>query len=108
MVSSSNTMTKENASEILEQMAKMIRDRDTAYGQAWLITGQVVQFIGSPFTDAVNDNGWMIYNWISILCKLIRALITPWNKDHWVDIIGYATLCVNHIERERAKEDAHQ
>jgi len=40
------------------------------------------------------------FNWMMILNKLIRALYTPNDPDHWKDIAGYATLVMNDIVKE--------
>lgn len=42
------------------------------------------------------------YPWVQILCKLVRALETPEKLDHWNDIIGYATLVKDELERRQA------
>lgn len=38
------------------------------------------------------------YSWFLILGKLVRAIYSPENPDHWRDICGYAKLVLNDLE----------
>lgn len=72
-------------------------ERDAEYGEAWLLTGQVVNFVGGHRLSRIIESGFM-YNWITIMCKLMRVLKSPHHRDSWLDIAGYAQLIVNKID----------
>jgi hypothetical protein len=40
-----------------------------------------------------------MYVWVMVLSKAIRVLFDPHHKDHWDDIIGYATLALRLVEK---------
>lgn len=65
----------------------------------WKAAGEVMGFIYRNWPgsyDRMFQSGYM-YNWFQMLGKLMRALSTPYNLDHWDDLIGYAKLIRNDI-----------
>lgn len=76
------------------QVAQTIAEREAQYAGAWEVTGKLV---ASPLLmhsvgNLLNlfPDAW--FPWVMILNKLIRALWSPKNPDHWLDIQGYAKL----------------
>lgn len=83
-----------------DKIAELVAGRNDAYGGAWLKTGKVLGFMTETLRvdlTPIIQSGYFL-NWFTILCKLIRALATPYNKDHWDDIAGYARLISEHLE----------
>jgi hypothetical protein len=80
--------------------------RGAQYMDAWLLTGEITnQMYVQDRLKKLMDAGYM-YAWITILCKLFRALATPNERDHWVDIAGYAQLVVDNLDKgSRGKHD---
>jgi hypothetical protein len=82
----------------------LLAERGREYGDAWLLTGEIVAFIsekrdGQALLGLIFDTQYL-YPWITILCKIIRILQSPAKVDHWKDIAGYATLVAEHLERD--------
>lgn len=77
-------------------------DRNNEYGNAWLLTGLVMDFVRNNTNNPAQlDDLWRSgygYVWTIILCKLMRAVTSPTNIDHWADIEVYAKLVRKHIE----------
>jgi hypothetical protein len=80
-----------NADEIL-------RLRDRAYGGAWAKTGKLLNVVINDFHNMVELFPEAAYNWVIILNKLVRALASPREIDHWIDMRNYAQLVVEYIE----------
>lgn len=78
----------------------LIRSRDAEYGQSWLKTGRILALLGQDITRLLIVCPDISFNWIMILNKLVRALVSPHKKDHWDDIIGYAQLTKEYLERK--------
>jgi len=76
----------------------VLTERGKQYKDAWLVTGEITNqlFVQNRFAK-VMDAGFM-YAWITILCKLIRALATPNDREHWIDIAGYAQLVADNLD----------
>jgi hypothetical protein len=71
--------------------------RGQEYGPAWLTTNNIVQELGTQNLNNLVRAGFF-FNWVMILNKLVRAMVTPNNRDHWLDIIGYAQLSLDHLD----------
>lgn len=78
----------------------LLKERGAEYGEAWLITGTVVKQLQEMGVLDRVIRSELFYNWITILCKLVRLLRSPRHLDSWRDIAGYAQLVVNHIETQ--------
>lgn len=79
-----------------------LSQRGESYGDAWKLTGQFLSEVITKYNISLSPlmaSGYM-YNWMSIMSKLLRALTSPRKRDHWVDIAGYATLVANDLEEE--------
>ncbi|OED34470.1 hypothetical protein AB832_07580 [Flavobacteriaceae bacterium (ex Bugula neritina AB1)] len=49
--------------------------------------------------ETLNDP--IIQNAFAMICfKLARASMTPYNKDHWLDIAGYALLTAEDLPKD--------
>ncbi len=81
-----------------QSLRDLLVDRDTEYGRAWLVTGRVIKLLN---IHLIIDSGYF-FNWVMILNKLIRALTTPRNVDHWRDMAGYAILVLDDLESANA------
>lgn len=78
---------------------RLLAERGKDYGDAWLLTGDIFKLIGSMRLTRLVGSGFM-YNWSEMLCRLIRALTSPYKRDHWADIEGYAHLVITKIDRD--------
>lgn len=83
----------------LDKMKGLLEQRGTEYGETWLLVGRLMKefnvvntplFVLSPYG----------HNWVQIQGKLFRALISPFNADHWFDIACYAALVAEHLASE--------
>lgn len=81
----------------------LLEARGLEYADAWIVTSEVVGFLMehghfNVLGRLIGRDAPYLYAWITVLCKLIRALNTPRKADHWRDIAGYAILVAEHIE----------
>ena len=53
----------------------------------------------SVHKDIMGPLEWMFF-W-DIIAKLARLAVTPTHVDSWKDIIGYSTLVLTHLEKEK-------
>lgn len=86
-----------------EETNQLLKDRGEHYGHTWLLAGQVMGILKEPFVHMLEVSPQYVHNWVLILSKLIRVLFDPYHKDSWRDIIGYATLVLNHLENPNYK-----
>lgn len=77
-----------------------LEQREEEYGPAWKTTGEIIQVIGLEWMSRLDNSGFF-FPWVMILNKLVRALASPNKLDHWVDIIGYATLVKRELEKRQ-------
>jgi hypothetical protein len=82
-----------------ESVATTLKVRGIEYGAAWKLTGKVLKEVTKIGRLPILSTPYF-FNWIMILNKLHRALMSPENKDHWEDIAGYALLVVKDIDDE--------
>lgn len=78
-----------------------VRSRDSVYGDAWKDSSKLLVYLLSLGYEYKITNMMKVghfFAWFMIFNKLIRALSSPYNIDHWVDIAGYATLVAEDIE----------
>lgn len=78
----------------------IVEERQAVYGDAWFDAGIVMGVIPHRISNLLVVAPWMLHNWVLILSKLLRATVSPYNKDHWLDIMGYAQLVYDKIEKE--------
>jgi len=86
-------------------MNDLLAKRGREYGETWRLTGVVMGVLQEPFCSFLANASWMSHNWVQILGKLIRILYSPHHKDHWRDIIGYATLIYDELEKKSIWND---
>jgi hypothetical protein len=79
---------------------ELLRERGEVYGEAWLLTGEVVRYLGHDRLLKLVNSGHL-YNWVTILCKLVRLLHSPNHLDSWEDVAGYARLSADHVKKSR-------
>jgi hypothetical protein len=90
---------------VVRQGTEIIAERDEAYGAAWKTTGEILAFLlAKPSQNPALFQTPYGFNWIMILNKLNRALASPENPDHWLDIAGYATLVYEEV-KDAAEEE---
>lgn len=75
---------------------KLLEERQAMYGDAWRTTSHVARELRAGESPLGQSTLYM-YAWMTILSKLIRALASPENVDHWDDIQGYARLVSDDI-----------
>jgi len=83
----------------------MLEVRGEEYGNAWFLTGWIIERLGADKLSTLIFSGFS-FAWIQILNKLVRLLRNPYHKDSWIDIIGYATLVVRDIEAKPGEADS--
>lgn len=83
----------------------LVEERQEGYGEAWQLVGESLHpALARGLYVLTQDLPEAFFPWVMILAKLIRALKSPANADHWKDIAGYATLVVKYLEeRENGK-----
>jgi hypothetical protein len=86
---------------------KLLAEKESEYGQAWLIAGYWLHHKAvrdsTLFTDSL-----FAHNFVLILSKLARALHSPYNIDHWRDAAGYATLVANWLSEHFPEDDTQK
>lgn len=84
---------------------RIIDERRTIYGNACGKTSRIVgDELVSGSLDTLSQYG-LLFNWIMILNKLMRAAVSPQIVDHWADIIGYAQLAIDEINERPGDND---
>lgn len=83
-------------------MASIVEERNDEYQDAWKKHGILcaIPFISVGLAHLLDVFPEAWFPWIMVLNKLLRALGSPKNPDHWLDIAGYATLVYNHLTKE--------
>lgn len=84
-----------------EDIANLLSERASLYGPTgWKDTTEAVEVLckGHPEVYARLIRYGFFFNWVLILSKLVRAIYSPENPDHWRDICGYAKLVLNDLE----------
>lgn len=97
-VRGSITVTKSGKKAVPSGVDKLIRSRDPVYGEAWIVGGRVIGFLGEQFIAFVRKAPEYTYAWVVILSKMLRILQSPHHLDSWKDIAGYAMLVVEEEE----------
>lgn len=85
-------------------LGKMIVEtKDFKYGQSWAIADEIIKLMGATIKP-IEDWQYLIPT-VLIIVKVCRAIVSPWDKDHWIDIQGYAQLVVDAIEADDEEKD---
>jgi len=84
---------------------EVLQARRAKYGDSWLTPAQALEAIlhGDYMQLAKLIQTGHFANWFMILGKLCRAVHSPDEIDHWVDIAGYAKISIEHIERRSSE-----
>jgi hypothetical protein len=82
---------------------QLLTQRKKEYGDAWLIAGYWLNHKAVRDSNLFQES-LFTHNFVLILSKLARALHSPYKKDTWQDIAGYATLVANWLD-EHMTED---
>lgn len=77
--------------------------RNKEYADAWAKTGVLLAPIKEELFRFLMMAPRHFFPWLLIFNKLLRALATPYNRDHWLDIIGYATLVLHDVDTNKGK-----
>lgn len=64
-----------------------------------MVTGELFTHDFRIFDKLVES--FFLLNWMIILSKMMRILVTPNDPEHWKDIEGYAALARDKIEGKR-------
>lgn len=91
----------------MNETEEVIEERNKQYMDAWRLTGKLMSDpeVAGPVNDMVINHSYAALPWITILCKLLRALASPGNPDHWLDISGYAMLVYKHLTKKEAENE---
>lgn len=81
----------------MQTVQNILAQRGNSYGNTHKITGEIIHnfdLYNSPlFTSSVYT-----YNWVQMLGKLIRWTHDTQNRDHLLDLIGYAVLTLELMD----------
>ncbi len=77
---------------------ELLDERQETYGSSWWHTGNIIRELAVRGQLGGMLNGDFFFPWIMILNKLIRALASPNDIDHWRDIIGYASIVFHALD----------
>jgi hypothetical protein len=88
----------------MNNIDKLLAERETEYGDAWLIAGYWLHHKAVRDSNLFQESIF-IHNFVLILSKMARALHSPYNIDHWRDAAGYATLVANWLETNMPEDD---
>lgn len=81
---------------------QLLASRQGTHGDTYVLTSLVVEALREPFINMVIKHPQFIYVWVMVISKAIRVLFDPFHRDHWDDIIGYATLAKRLVEKGNA------
>ena len=84
-------------------VSSLLKSRGKQYRDSWELHGKLLQPIITDIVGMWVDFPEVLLPWMMIFNKLLRALTSPRNPDHWKDIAGYATLVVQHLREEKTK-----
>lgn len=76
----------------------LVKERGSEYGESWRMTSQWIVENAALLAQA----GDAAFPMVMMHNKLARALTSPLKQDHWDDMIGYAKLALQAIERRPA------
>ena len=71
----------------------LLKQRGSEYGETHYLVGLVIKTLEEPFIQFVRKTPELVHNWVLMMSKLIRILHSPYKRDNYDDLIGYAELC---------------
>ena len=93
------------------KLTSLLAEREVTHGN-YTVTATVAQEIKDTirgYKDWQREDPVLCESLDLIATKLARIVSgNPREADHWRDIIGYAELALDHINRERMVEDAKE
>jgi hypothetical protein len=84
---------------------KLIEKRGSEYGNTWELVGQIMGILREPFYQFLHEAPSLAHNWVIMQSKMVRMLFSPYKEDHYEDLIGYATLSLEHVRKENDDGD---
>lgn len=84
---------------------QIVSERDDPYADAWSIHGMVLKELAPQLDSLLRTIPPIYFPWNLIFNKLLRVFGSPLNRDHWVDIQGYAQLVINFIDQVTAAKE---
>lgn len=90
-------------SEEVDMPTQLTDQRQAEYQDAWSVTGELMAHphVLEGLHRMTIEHPKLVYPWIQMLNKLIRALASPEKLDHYDDIIGYATLVRDSLTEKK-------
>lgn len=79
---------------------EILRERGQQYGETWLAVGQMMRQYNVGQTPLFTQSNFG-HNWVQIVGKCWRALQSPFNIDHWVDVRNYAQLVIDYLSSDQ-------
>jgi len=79
---------------------EIINERDDIYRGAWKKAGLMMEPVADDVANLLKVVPEFFSPWNIMMSKMARILGSPHNKDHWLDIAGYAMLVVHDIEAQ--------
>ena len=83
---------------VAENVRDFTTSRDNTHGDAWKVTGQVMDFLAGKAPVIYMLPSYMILPWMNILMKVMRILWSPMKRDNWFDIMGYVDLVLREMD----------
>lgn len=88
----------------MSKVGRQITDeRSNPYADAWSKHGQVLRPLAVDLSTLLLKYPTLYFPWQLIFNKLLRVFGSPFDRDHWVDIQGYAQLVLNLIDDVQAQ-----
>jgi len=84
---------------LADEVRELVDKRDMEYATSWKHTGKLMQLVLGYTHKLLYHNPEMYFPWVMILNKLLRILGSPTNRDHWLDIAGYAQLVLDSLPK---------
>ena len=84
----------------IQRLDNILSNRGKTYNESWKMTGIIYKYLNNnDYLEELHKTNFT-YNWITILCKLMRLLANPYHEDSWLDIAGYAIICLDECNNE--------
>ena len=84
--------------EKLGNVQTLIAERQQTHGDAYKVTNDLVTWLWDQNLLQSLKYHRLLFTWMMILNKLIRACFSPQVSDHWRDIQGWAELALKTVE----------
>lgn len=81
----------------LNEVKGLIGSRNSQYGNSGPKVSNILNLVDFSNTPLFNDTPYLVHDYILVLSKLMRGLISPTKRDHWLDAIGYLVLIIEQL-----------